>query len=144
VVVEMSLLPAGVPMIARTARPENATRISQADAITWDSENKPAEDRQAVQTSDGGTLRLAFMLEKLADEFRRARAAAANKAAILRFDKVTLKLTTTLTVDVNLGAKFWVLDLAAKGTREQTEDITVEMKPADLNSILDTGIHFVR
>ena len=140
----MSLLPAGVPMIARTAGPETATRTSRADAITWDSENKPAEDREAVQASDGGTLRLAFILEKPADEFRRARAAAANKAAILRFDKVTLKLTTTLTVDVNLGAKFWVLDLAAKGTREQTEDITVEMKPADLNSILDTGIHFVR
>jgi len=98
VTVEMSLLPAGVPMIARKADSEDATKLSHADAIVWDSANEPTEDRDAVKTSDGGALRLAFMLEKLADEFRRARAAAANKAAILRYDKVMLELATTLTV----------------------------------------------
>jgi hypothetical protein len=145
VTVEMSLLPKGVPLIARTASPENATRISQADAITWDSRNEPpVEDRAAIKTSDGGTLRLALMLEKLADEFRRARAAAANNAAILRYDKVTLELSTTLTADAQAGAKFWVIDVAAKGTHAQTEDITVVMTPADLKEIIDTGVAFVR
>jgi Trypsin-co-occurring domain 2 len=140
VTVEMSLLP-GVPLIAGTE--QNGSKISTAEAIDWKSD-PPVEDREAVTTVDGGALRLAFMLEKLADEFRRAQAAAADKEAILRYDKVTLDLTTTLTANAEAGAKFWIVDVAAKGTREKTDDITVEMKPAGLNEVLDTGVIFLR
>jgi hypothetical protein len=151
--VEMSLL-SGVPFIALAEQngPKiSGSKIDTAERISWESEppvadresEPPVADREAV-TKDGGALRLAFMLEKLADEFRRAQAGAAHKEAILRYDKVTLDLTTKLTYDAKAGAKFWIVDAAAEGTREKTEDITVEMKPAGLNEVLNTGVTFLR
>lgn len=83
------------------------------------------------------------MLEKLADEFRRAKAGAAGKRAILRYDKITLELTGATTVDVDLGAKFWVLDLAAGASHEQTETITVEMTPTGLDELTAGGLRFI-
>jgi hypothetical protein len=140
VTVEMSLL-GGVPVIARGDDGESAP--AAAEAIDWSSEDKTIE-RETVTKENGGALRLAFMLEKLADEFRRARASAAGKAAVLRYEKVTLELTGVTSVDANVGAKFWIVDLGGGASGDRTETITVEMKPADLNTIVGSGIYFLK
>jgi len=139
VTVEMSLTPAA-PLLARTVEDGS---LSTAEVIDWDRES-PAVARDEVTATDGGTLRLAFMLEKLADEFRRAKAGAAHKQAILRYDKVTLELSGTTKAEANAGAKFWVLDLAAGGSREQSETIPVDMTPVGLADLSAGGLRFFK
>jgi hypothetical protein len=138
VTIEMSLA-APLPFLARH---DSRGRVDPAEAIDWDHEDRSAS-RQAVSQEDGGSLRLAMMLEKLADEFRRARAGAAKEQAILTYDKVTLELSGGLTVSTDGKAEFWVVDLAASGEREQTQTITVEMEPADTGDLVAGGIQFI-
>jgi hypothetical protein len=84
------------------------------------------------------------MLEKLADEFRRgAGPRRCGKHAILRYDKVTLELIGATTVDVEAGARFWVLDLAVSTSHEETHAITVERTPPGLDRLAPGGIHFL-
>ena len=137
VTVEMSLNPE-VPFIAADT---DARGLSPEEIIDWE-EEPYALEKEEVTSRDGGTLRLAFMLEKLADEFRRARAGAAGKKAILRYDKVTLELAGVTAAEGSLGAKFLVFDLAASGSREETQTITVEMTPTGFGDLAGGGIHF--
>ena len=137
VTIEMSLQPA-VPLIARETEDGG---LSTDDITDWDEES-PATEPEEITRLDGGRLRLAFMLEQLADEFRRAKAGAASKSAILRYDKVTLELTGATTVSGELGAKFWVLDLAAGASYEQSETIKVEMTPTGLLELASGGLRF--
>jgi hypothetical protein len=67
-----------------------------AGHVPWDSENGPAKDRDAVETSDSGTLRLAFMPRCWPTSSAVRGLRPQNKAAILRYDRVTLELTTAL------------------------------------------------
>jgi hypothetical protein len=139
VTVEMSLNPE-VPFIAADT---DARGLSPEEIIDWE-EEPYALEKEEVTSRDGGTLRLAFMLEKLADEFRRARAGAAGKKAILRYDKVTLELAGVTAAEGSLGAKFLVFDLAASGSREETQTITVEMTPTGFGDLAGGGIHFLQ
>lgn len=138
VTVEMSLSPA-VPLIATTT--EDGT-LSPADVTDWASEASSISTEDAIRT-DGGRLQLAFILERLADEFRHAKAGAANKKAILRYDKVTLELSGATETSATGGAKFWVLDIAGGGSQKRTETITVDMTPVGLGELSAGGIVFV-
>lgn len=138
VTVEMSLA-APLPFVAGH---NGANGVDSADAIDWNREDRSAS-RQAVSQDDGGSLRLAMMLEKLADEFRRAKAGAAKEQAILTYDKVTLELSGGLTVSTDGKAEFWVVDIAASGEREQHQTVTVEMEPADVGHLAAGGIQFI-
>jgi hypothetical protein len=139
VTVKMSLTPA-VPLLAREA---DDGGLSTAEVTTW-SESERARTVEEVTADDGGRLRLAYMLEHLADEFRKAKAGSANKQAILRYDKVTLELTGAMSVDLDAGAKFWVLDLAAGSSHKRTETITVDMTPTGLGELAAGGLRFFR
>ena len=138
VTVEMTLQPA-VPLILGDG---NDGGLSPEEITDWDVEPKEAEQEDVTRT-DGGTLRLAYMLEQLADEFRRAKAGAAGKLAILRYDKVTLELTGTTAAEGSLGAKFWVVDLAASASREEAQTITVVMTPTGSDKLASGGISFL-
>lgn len=127
-----------MPLLARGAEDGG---LSTAEIVDWNQESRAIERNDATDT-DGGRLQLAFILEKLADEFRRAKAGAANKKAILRYDKVTLELTGATAVDADVGAKFWVLDLAAGVSHKQTETITVDMTPIGLGDLSAGGVRF--
>ncbi len=100
-------------------------------------------DRDKVTKAES-PLRLAFMLERLADEFRAAQAALAKDEEILRFDCVTLKLSGTWTTSGEASAKvFSVLDITGGAGKEAAQTITVEMEPAPLNDVIMSGLHFL-
>jgi hypothetical protein len=130
--IEMTL-ESGVRLVGASVAVDERRRLADEEST---------RERTEVTGEDGGALPLAFMLEKLADEFREAKLAMAAQEQILRFKCVTLELSGAWTAGGS--AKFVVIDLGGGASREHSQTITVEMEPSDLESLVGGGLAFLQ
>ena len=124
-----------MPRKQATPSPAEPPATGSYGSIDWGKEKgvQTWEEAFGKRPSEKKGLRLAYLLEQLADELRAAKNAAKRdgKEDILQVKECSLELGMTWEVTANAGVKFWVFEIGGDASKSNTQTITIALEPVE-------------